>query len=838
MESRTRTVVRVALTLLALVTALAAQRPPGPGSDPFRVVAAMDVAPSVEDGVRLVVRDGDGAPVEGADVVVLQSAALRSPEGRRVVNDPALARFTVDFTARMFAVAAALGTRYRTDAEGGTAVAVEGSARAFVALRHTVESIVLTERAKDREIEVVIEPEPAIEVVVKNSRGRPARGVPVMVVDSDAQYLFQLFQAPVETDRDGRVWIPVPREGERKDLVLAIASRRAPRVPLDPAKPRVELALPPCGQLRVYVEGEGLAGGRRVSGGKVTLGSVGYDWRGMRSISAEEIGDDFVTFRWVGVEEPVEVSVEVDGDAAGRTLQTTGPSLPGEMKVVRLEGVTASIERTCRLIGLDGEPIPSQTLLWTVARPGDIHLTTRRTDLAGTLSFEITPRNQADDVVVTLVLRDHDGTPRGAVRWPMPELMAAETDMGDVRLQEEPVLVAGRVVGPDGSPQPGVTVRAIAEYEIPSDHGSSTSSSGIGERYAYQSAETDAEGRFTLREMNPARPGVTLFVETDATMRVKSALDFAVGTTDAVLELERAARLEGTFAPFPNEVRFDGTVRLVASDGTIQPLDLERNGPRFDTDGLPPGTYALEVLLWGSEEAVHRIDGLALEAGQVVRDPRLDPLDWSAFMKPVRVKVTDSDGQPLQGVTVRHVVRRGRGSSSHGANRIGDGEFVVWVADAGAEVHVQHGDFRTQSFDALKDDRVVALKPRPRLQLTVPNAPELPAWMSLNVRTTPAGGAAGGIQYTMYSSHTVLPGVPQLVRPDLEGKAQLQLDVSIDWEVQQKIRAAGARVSARFTRDIDVKGGPEVQELTVTLTDGELATLQEIVTVVGEILDR
>jgi hypothetical protein len=836
----------LALALAVLVFRSApAQRPPGVGSDPFRVVPTMKIEPPVQDGVGLRVVDADGAPRVGVDVVVLQTAAMRAEAARAIVRDPALNRFGADFDARMFAVAAALGTRHRTGEDGRVRVAVEGSARAFVALRRTMASVLLTERAKEREVEIVLDLPPAIEVLITDARGRPAPAVPLWIVDREDSFVFRMFEAPLETDREGRAWVPVPADGARKDLLAVIASRNLRRAALDPGAARIELQLPPCGQLRVYAAGAGLGAGRRVTGGRIQLPNAGFGWGGPYRVEAEEIGEDFVTFRWVGVGEPVEVQLEVDGKSAGPATVTSGPDLPGEMRIFRIDGIAAPLTRSLRLFAADREPLRAESVLWVLARPGSERRTTLRTGIDGELSLTVPPGEQVEGTELLLVHRDPDTGRGGARRWTLDELRAApEAGLGDVVLEPEPVLAAGRVVSADGRPLAGIRVRAPADYGLPAaDGGRSSSSTGVGDRYGWHGAVSDADGRFELRELNLRRGSVQLSIEAEGMWRIEGEDEFPRGETGVELVVAAAAGLAGSFAPFPAGLGFDGRIRAVAADGQVREIQRRGPSPEFELEGLPPGTYALEVALLNGEKPLLRIAGVEVLAGEICRDPRLQAIDWSAFMRPIRLSLVDPAGAVIDGASVTHRIDEENGWRGSRAQQIGGGVHAFWAGLDPAKVEIRHDEYRSLSLDGLNADREVRLEPRPRVRLEVRGLPDLPGYLPLVARFEPRLGgelalALPLLMMPFVGQRQAVGREPQIVRPDLDGAARLVLDLQIDWQVQARIREAGARIELRIPRDIDVQGGGAVQDFVFALSEDEVASLRDTAAAIQEILDR
>ncbi|MFT7619548.1 MAG: hypothetical protein ACI97A_003204 [Planctomycetota bacterium] len=126
----------------------------------------------------------------------------------------------------------------------------------------------------------------------------------------------------------------------------------------------------------------------------------------------------------------------------------------------------------------------------------------------------------------------------------LPELLKDETDLGNLRMKERPLLIAGHIVDDDGQPVPGVLVRGEGINGDHSKAGLVVISAGgqvtqlIGKALGDLS---DSQGRFTNYSRTSASE-VRMFCDSNGG---NSELICKPGATELFLEFAKQATLRG-----------------------------------------------------------------------------------------------------------------------------------------------------------------------------------------------------------------------------------------------------------------------------------------------------
>lgn len=819
------------LCVLLPALALTAQEALPIGSDPFRVAREMPVRAAVRDGICLIVVDEQGDPVTGASVLVLHANAMGTEAGRQIATHPDLMLFGSDAVGRMLAIAAALGERYVTGEDGRAEVAVDGSAQAFIVHRRTVQPTLLRAAAVDGEHRVALQSVPAIEVLCRDAAGRPAAGVRLFVLDR-GMHVRNDREVLAETDSHGRAWVGLPPDGDALHVVAAVIAREPVLAPIDRETSRIVLDLPPCGSLRVDLTEAPQTLRRSL---RVTLApDVLAQWPRLYAVRPTGVAGDFVDFDWVPVDEPLEVDLMSFRPRVRTSIDMTGPALPDEMKVVRVEAEALPLEVRRRVLASDGEPLVREPLLVVVDDGDSAFATLERTDSSGVLVAWIPPESRGVGGQVTLVRRGDAGQPSGAQRWSIAEVVeGGERALVDVRLAEEPILLAGRVVDDAGRPLRGIQVSTEVAYGAASGGVQSTVRQ-LPARWSKHSATTDADGRFVLRGMDRSRRSVEIELSIDPSMRLVGPRELPPGTTDAELVVAMSAALEGAFVPFPAGPPPFVWCDLVAEDGGVTRLPLADDG-RFDAHGLPPGEFAFEVNALWAQEPLHLVEGVELVTGETCHDSRLASIDWRAFMRPITVTLTSA---PTVAFVVRMSDRPELGRTGIPLHGPPSGPYTLWAGDDGATIGCFGPEVRPQMFAGLKRDTSIALVARPRIRVVLKNLPDLPQWLELRSRTDPATPEPALMMN--YDDHTFVAedGSSEL-RPQKPGAARITLEPQIGREVAARLEDRDLRIETTpITRDIQVEDGAGVQEILVELTDDEAASLIELVGLVEATLGK
>ncbi|HYC76282.1 MAG TPA: carboxypeptidase-like regulatory domain-containing protein, partial [Planctomycetota bacterium] len=237
-------------------------------------------------------------------------------------------------------------------------------------------------------------------------------------------------------------------------------------------------------------------------------------------------------------------------------------------------------------------------------------------------------------------------------------------DLGTIVWRRTPPFCGGRVVGPDGRPVPGATVRFFRDAGawIPDA--------------PHDGVKTDAQGRFLMPALTPPRPEPESRRAVAAAAKHLASVEpvvFQPGALDVVVGLEPCGDLSGSYriggpkAAGVGHVKAEDAVSVVflgpSAEGSpwLRKVDDEAYVAEFHVPGwvrathLRPGRLRVEFRRRGFATPLHVVDGVEIRAGEVCRDPRLQDVDLSAALGRVVVTVTDEAGRPLDGAEI-HVL--------------------------------------------------------------------------------------------------------------------------------------------------------------------------------------
>jgi hypothetical protein len=227
-------------------------------------------------------------------------------------------------------------------------------------------------------------------------------------------------------------------------------------------------------------------------------------------------------------------------------------------------------------------------------------------------------------------------------------------DAGDVVFPAIPFLASGRVVSDQGVPV------ASAELVVMEDDGRGWDQAlGLYESRVL----SGADGRFEIRADPESRrlglvANAPLWVCVDPT-------PFEAGARNVEVKLVRAGGIEGSVAGAGknfwsrhgqggfNVVVVGPGAAIAARNDWIDynvgasNLNLEISDSRFLAKGLPPGNYSVRFTGAHSSDPLLVVDEVLVTPGAVTRDPRLQEVDVTRFLKKRIVTVFDEDGRPL-----------------------------------------------------------------------------------------------------------------------------------------------------------------------------------------------
>ncbi len=288
----------------------------------------------------------------------------------------------------------------------------------------------------------------------------------------------------------------------------------------------------------------------------------------------------------------------------------------------------AEDELTATLVRPDGAPAAGRAVEWTLDEEDRDRPGTAATDAEG--RFRLRYESFLPPTVpvsISLLLTDPDLGSLHAVVDLTGRLLPGGVRLGEVALAPTRLAAAGVVDEPDGRPVAGATVvLRTADGAVLAE------------------VVTGDDGRFALRHPGApddlrvqARSGRHLHAPPRAcragTERLRLTLNPAGGVAGRVL-LDAAVDPTG--------------VELLVGQGRRQRTVAVGDDGRFEAWGFATGTCTVRVRLAGQVETLERIARIPVRCGERTVDPRLDPIDLRARIRPVTVTVVDEGGAAVR----------------------------------------------------------------------------------------------------------------------------------------------------------------------------------------------
>jgi hypothetical protein len=200
---------------------------------------------------------------------------------------------------------------------------------------------------------------------------------------------------------------------------------------------------------------------------------------------------------------------------------------------------------------------------------------------------------------------------RGACRYSPSSRESTSSAISDS--SKKPPMVSGIVVSSDGKPVAGAVVATQLSH-MHSSHSTSVSNSGTALFFSHAVA-TDAEGRFTLRELGPKDTPLQLHLNSDSLV-LTEAITATPGDTAITLRAVQAGTASLTLAePAYGELL---TVYL-ERDGNRETSSYGRwRSGRFEWTGLVPGKYVLKATT--TDQAVELLRDLEVSSNAACTD--------------------------------------------------------------------------------------------------------------------------------------------------------------------------------------------------------------------------
>jgi hypothetical protein len=503
-------------------------------------------------------------------------------------------------------------------------------------------------------------------------------------------------------------------------------------VPMPWPRAPIELRVPASGLLRVIAYDDKEQPRRDVQ-------SVNLQWANAMAGLDGDVEPSGATFR-VALGCRFDVSVRLKGTAGELRESVPGPVRAGELVVCEVRATQGPPTVTLRVLGLDGKPLVRTQVgvvfLSDQFARGDDAMTDGDGFLRILLDDE--KRNATE---LFLVHREPDRRNntvlyQGATRVPLPSAWTAgENTLADAALREEPIVAAGVVVDDTGKPLP----KAVVFQEMSWRRGSTRFSGSM----FHSEVRTDAEGRFTLRDLGAA-DSVTVNARGPAGHEL-AMVEVATGTADVRIVLHRQGRVRLTLFDVPKADHRLLTGFLVAAGEVPKGNGHEVKADTFLT--ARAGTYDLVLRLHAESPDLVRIPGIVIESGKDTVESRLELLDCSPFAKGVTITTVSADGAPLANQQVTCMLQVGRRRVGFGGTTDASGRCFLFAPAAGVQVSVggpQLSDFRSQAkfrrvkIDAVTTDQRIEMKPQMAVRLRPATDAVLPA--SARVSWLTAGG--------------------------------------------------------------------------------------------------
>lgn len=746
-------------TVLCLGTSLFAQETPAGAlempTDLRQALLAMPRQDSPTAGVVVTVLDGESqAPLPNVSVFVIDPSRWQSIA-------PRIPREGPDLERSMLAMPWFAGQRYQADASGMVVVPkVAGSSLYAVSANGfgigTLGSVTRPQEpvADTVEIRAVACHDYVVRTI--SAKGQPAPGVPVEwgpYGERGMDRFEPMLSFP--TDAKGEVHFRMPG--------LLVRSLSGPKGAVFSAQVSVlggppvrrhlrdagqdgvlELRLPPLGRVlvRLYDEQERPRAGLR----SVRLRAVDGT-RPNAPVSPlaaadkpQQSTDGAAHFHFVALGRKLVARITADGVAGELEHTQDGPTREGELVVFGVRVTTSSPALSFQLLDRDGTPQGNCDLSLLFAK-GDTLVESRdvTSGADGRLVVALPERMTGRECRVSVWRRL--GTPQadtvygGATTVTIPAQATGLRDLGQVRLAEEPVALACRLVDDTGKALAGVVVRM--DHTQAPDRGESPAFRSMGasdRRPLHHQATTDADGCFTFRELEPAARTGPLEVA-DGAWVLPVGTRLATGKAEQQLVVARPGTLQLSFGKKPPRHL---TVEVSNATGPVrvQAQVDETTGRR--TLRLPPGLYDLQI--GNSRRHPLRLAGIEVRADETCTDPRLTAIDWANGQRVTTVQMRTAEGRRGGRLEWRLLDADDRSIAS--GSSVEDGETLL-LPEGTQRIAFGNARYRTVFVDATQAVCDVLLTPRRTIRLTLPAGLELPTGIGVTAQSPFAPDAHG-----------------------------------------------------------------------------------------------
>ncbi|MDO8349438.1 MAG: hypothetical protein Q7T30_04345, partial [Planctomycetota bacterium] len=539
-----------------------------------------------------------------------------------------------------------------------------------------------------------VELEPDIEVLVQvlDAHGQPAVGVPIGVTQNDAQgTLVQMWRwEPIAITRapDGiavlRHMQDVRAEAKRDGNVFAQWRTRTflpgyedPGVVFSidaPTSEPIVLRLPPCGSVRVRAELHGaplaLVKTIRLAERRNNANERGgmQMWmmqRASRTRPTDEQG-------WARFDHmPLGATYQATANVMSgyMTKEFKGPMTQDQEVTVLLAVGDDQMLLTGRLVDEQQAVLADREFTLNVRGQWNEQGTTFRSDAQGRFLVFLgqfdKDRQQRGRPGMDMEMGPGGGAPRVVIVLRQPGLLlqadlskrefrAGLQDAGDVVMKPGALVVAGRLVTGDGPCKLPVQP-AVERHEVV--QGRPEPRWRAQRDFQYVKGE---DGHFEYR--GDAAPGrYRLRFNSNNHLPVEP-IEFAIGTKDLVVRIDTGAALAASVL-LPKDSP-DGLRAVLTAEGAApkpfdaqswrqgsdrlatQPWSREEGRYQLQWGSIPPGTYTLDLQLWGGNSPLLTIGSVVVPPPQG-GDSRLVDIDLRSLVRIATIRLFDDSGKPL-----------------------------------------------------------------------------------------------------------------------------------------------------------------------------------------------
>lgn len=684
--------------------------------DPHALITAMPIAEHVAGGNVVTVIDGDTKkPIANADVIVIANTRDEALQKRAMELHLAIQDRVTSSKQRILFMAAMMGTRYQTNAEGTAKIPTGDDTQAIVVFGTRMAQ--WSPRLKGA---LELFAPRFVTTQVLNSRGKPARNVAIGLGDSrDSMPSIRGM-----TDASGICKLEIAAHLRTKDLTVAALIASVNRIETTfqvdaiPDEP-LQLRLPPCGQVRFILYGED----ERPS---QTLTRAFLNWdlpaserniRGPRMTSTQpsQLDTDGAMFSHVALDLDISISAMIKGVPEALKFQAKGPTREHEMIIVDGRINTGPPIISFRVLDQQGQPLANEELGRVLYSAKNFNYKSTKTDADGqiTIAFQQDP----PESIYLLRRSKSEGTDyRGAARIALDELQPGKQTLADVKLQDEPVIASGTVVDAQGKPVAGLWLRSKTTIVSGGSGGGGSSSNQW--HYAHR-VRTDAQGHFQFREIAPVDHELRLTVEGEDWAPLEEAFTLNAGDKGETFRVGAATQLAGELLGELGDTR----LRVQATNrATNKKTTGHMHNGKYAINGIPAGSYDIAF----GRNADYKIENVQSVKKGEAQDPRLRSDEWTKHFQTLETTITDENNKPLEHVTVWYYVTRKNGRSGSGEHTDKEGKARRLAPLKSSSIEVRIPGYEAQVFDKELKDLVVKLLPVAAIEVQIVGMPKLP----------------------------------------------------------------------------------------------------------------